>query len=88
MEMELIVSINLKKTETMKKVFLILVTAASLAACDNSANTVADKKDSIDSTASEKKEMIDSTAEQKKDKVDSTAENMKEAMEKKDSTHK
>lgn len=72
----------------MKKVFLLLVTAASFAACNNSANTAADTKDSLDSIANAKKEMIDSTAEEKKERVDSTTENMKNAVESRDSAIK
>lgn len=72
----------------MKKVFLIFATAVSLAACSNSADTAADKKDSIDSAASEKKEMIDSTADQRKDAVDSAADKMKTGVDKMDSARK
>lgn len=69
----------------MKKAFLILVAAASLTACSNSASTTADKKDSVDSVASVKKDIVDSSADAKKDKIDSSANKTKEAIEKKDS---
>jgi hypothetical protein len=72
----------------MKKVFLLLVTAASLAACDNSANTAADTKDSLDSIANEKKERIDSTASEKKENIDSTTDRMKNAVESRDSANR
>jgi hypothetical protein len=69
----------------MKKVFMVLAIAGAFAACNNSANTTGEKKDSIDSMASEKKEAIDSAAEQKKENVDSMAKEKKEAIEKHDS---
>ena len=70
----------------MKKLFLVLAIAGAFAACNNAADSTAEKKDSIDSIASEKKEAIDSSAEQRKDAVDSSAEVKKEAVEKADST--
>lgn len=72
----------------MKKLFIVLAVAGALTACNNSADTTAEKKDSIDSVAGERKEAIDSTAEQKKDVVDSTAEQKKEALDKLDSLNK
>jgi len=88
-EMELISNHFLKiKTLIMKRIFVIFALAGSLVACNNSADSTADKKDSIDSTASEKKDVIDSTAEQKKDIIDSTAEKKKEAVERADSAKK
>jgi PBP1b-binding outer membrane lipoprotein LpoB len=69
----------------MKRVFVILVLASSLAACNNSADTTGEKKDSIDSVASEKKDMVDSAASEKKDMIDSTAEKKKDALDKADS---
>jgi hypothetical protein len=78
----------------MKKFLGVLVIAASLAACNNSADSTDNKKDSLDSIASEKKEMIDSSAEAKKDAVDSVTNAKKEtlnkmdSLNKKDSTHK
>jgi hypothetical protein len=72
----------------MKRFLMIFALAGALAACNNSADTTGEKKDSIDSMASEKKEMVDSSAEQKKDVIDSTAEQKKEALEKADSINK
>lgn len=72
----------------MKKVFLIFATAVSLAACNNTADTAADKKDSVDSVAGEKKESIDSIAGEKKEQVDSAADKMKAGIDKVDSASK
>ncbi|HWI94336.1 MAG TPA: hypothetical protein VNT20_23850 [Flavisolibacter sp.] len=72
----------------MKRFLMIFALAGALTACNNSADTTGEKKDSIDSMASEKKEMVDSSAEQKKDVIDSTAEQKKEALEKADSINK
>ena len=62
--------------------------AGALVACNNSADTTADKKDSIDSVASATKEGVDSTAEQKKETIDSTAEQKKEALDRLDSLNR
>lgn len=72
----------------MKKIFLCLVIGVSLAACDNSANSEAGRKDSLDSIANEKKDRLDSTTEVKKDRIDSTTENQKEALDKMDSMNR
>ena len=72
----------------MKKVFFALVVAASLVACNDSADTGSNGKDSLDSIAEEKKEMIDSSAEERKDIVDSTTEAKKEALDKIDSANR
>jgi hypothetical protein len=69
----------------MKRFLTIIALAGTLAACNNSADSTADQKDSLDSLAGEKKEMIDSTAEQKKDVIDSTTEQKKEAIDRVDS---
>ena len=62
--------------------------AGTLAACNNSANSTGEQKDSLDSLASEKKDMVDSTAEQQKDRIDSSTERKKDAIDKMDSLHK
>jgi len=72
----------------MKKLFIVLAVAGALAACNNSADTAAERKDSIDSIANERKDNIDSTAEQKKAMVDSTAAEKKEAIDKLDSLNR
>ena len=69
----------------MKRILVIFALAGSLVACNNSADTAADKKDSIDSMASEKKDVIDSNAQEQKDKIDSTAEQRKDAVDRADS---
>lgn len=69
----------------MKRLFVILALAGSLAACNNSADTTDEKKDSIDSVASEKKDMVDSAASEKKDMIDSSAEMKKDALNRADS---
>jgi len=72
----------------MKRIFVIFALAGSLVACNNSADSTEQTKDSIDSSATEKKEMIDSSAEQKKDMVDSSAERKKDAVDRADSLTK
>ena len=69
----------------MKKFLVIFAIAGSLVACNNSADSTENAKDSVDSVASETKDMIDSTADQKMDKVDSTAEVKKDSLDKMDS---
>jgi hypothetical protein len=69
----------------MKRFLTIIALAGTLAACNNSANSTAEQKDSLDSLAGEKKEMVDSTAEQKKDVIDSTTEQKKETLDRIDS---
>lgn len=69
----------------MKKIVLLGFIAASLAACNNSADTTSDKKDSLDSAAKVMKTAIDSTAEKKEDKIDSVTEKKKEALDRADS---
>ncbi len=69
----------------MKRFLTIIALAGTLAACNNSADSTAEQKDSIDSIGAEKKEMIDSAAEQKKDAIDSTTAQKKENLEKVDS---
>jgi hypothetical protein len=54
----------------MKRLLIILAVAGTLAACNNSADSTEQQKDSLDSLASEKKERIDSTTEQKKEALD------------------
>ena len=78
----------LKKPLIMKRFLLILAFAGALTACNNSADTTGEKKDSIDSVASEKKDMVDSTADQQKNMIDSTADKKKDAVDAKDSLKK
>ena len=72
----------------MKKMILSLAIASLLIACDNSADSAARTKDSLDSIANEKKDVIDSTAEQRKDVIDSTTERQKETIENMDSLNR
>ncbi|MGZ3844471.1 MAG: hypothetical protein ACXVLT_05335 [Flavisolibacter sp.] len=72
----------------MKRILLMFALAGSLVACNNSADSTAEKKDSLDSMATEKKDMVDSTAEQKKNMIDSTTEKKKDAIERMDSLNK
>jgi ABC-type uncharacterized transport system auxiliary subunit len=69
----------------MKRLVTILALAGTLVACNNSADSTEQAKDSIDSSATERKEMIDSSAEQRKDAIDSTADQKKDAMDRADS---
>jgi hypothetical protein len=73
------------KHSIMKRFLTIIALAGTLAACNNSADSTGEKKDSLDSLASEKKEMIDSSAEQRKDAIDSTTEQKKDVLDKVDS---
>ena len=72
----------------MKKLFIVLAVAGALTACNNSANTAASGKDSLDSIANQKKDVIDSAAQEKKEMVDSTTAEKKEAIDKLDSLNK
>ena len=72
----------------MKKYLGILAIAGVLVACNNSAESTGDKKDSLDSVANAQKEHIDSSAEAKKDVVDSITGVKKDIVEKQDSLAK
>jgi hypothetical protein len=72
----------------MKKFLFLMMVAGSLVACNNSADTAGDTKDSLDSVANAKKDMIDSSAEQRKDVIDSTTEAKKEVVEKLDTLNR
>ena len=56
----------------MKKFLGVLAIAGTLVACNNSADSAENKKDSIDSAANVQTDKIDSTADAKKDAIDST----------------
>lgn len=58
----------------MKKQVIVVITAAFLTACNGNAESIAAKKDSIDSVAVEKIDKIDSAAQAEIKKVDSLAE--------------
>ena len=72
----------------MKKFLGILAIAGTLVACNDSADSSANAKDSLDSIANEKKDNIDSAADQKKDAVDSVTDAKKDAVNKIDSLNK
>jgi hypothetical protein len=78
----------------MKKFLGVIVIAAALTACNDSANSTDNTKDSLDSVANAKKDVIDSSANAKKEAVDSLTDAKKETVDKmdslnkKDSTHK
>ena len=62
----------------MKRIFSVLFISASLVACNNSADSVSEQKDSLDSVAKAHKENIDSTNEASKDMIDSSSKALKE----------
>lgn len=62
----------------MKKIFSVLFISALFVACNNSADSVSEQKDSLDSVAKEHKENIDSTNEASKDMIDSTSKALKQ----------
>ena len=64
----------------MKKLFMVLTVAAFLTACNNSADTAENTKDSLDSVANVKTDAIDSTADAKIEAIDSTTEAKKEVI--------
>jgi hypothetical protein len=72
----------------MKKFLGIVIIAAALTACNNSADSTNRAKDSLDSVAGVKKELIDSSADAKKDAVDSLTNAKKEVVVKSDSLNK
>jgi hypothetical protein len=78
----------------MKKFLGVIAIAATMVACNNSADTTDNTKDSLDSIANAKKDIVDSTADQRKDAIDSLTDAKKDAVDKidslnkKDTTHK
>lgn len=64
----------------MKKILGVLLIAGTLVACNNSADSEANTKDSLDSIANIKKDVIDSSADAKKDMIDSSTEAKKDAV--------
>jgi hypothetical protein len=64
----------------MKKLFSLLAAGCLLAACNNSANTADNKKDSLDSVAKAQKEMVDSTTKQGKQQLDSAGKVAKQSI--------
>jgi hypothetical protein len=69
----------------MKKFLAVLAIAGSLAACNNSSDTAATTKDSLDSASSEVKDRLDSSTDAAKDRIDSNTEAKKDMV---DSLHK
>ena len=67
-----------QNSTNMKKILSALCISALLAACNNSADSVSEQKDSLDSVANAHKENIDSTNEASKDILDSNSKALKE----------
>ena len=72
----------------MKKFLGVLVIAASLVACNNSADTVHNTKDSLDSVEKAKKDMVENAADSTINKIDSTYDAAKDSLQAKDSLSK
>jgi hypothetical protein len=72
----------------MKKFLGVLVIAASLVACNNSADTVDNTKDSLDSVEKAKKEGVENAADSTINKIDSTYDAAKDSLQAKDSLSK
>lgn len=70
----------------MKKIVLLGLVLTSFTACNNSADTTSEKKDSLDSTAKVMKDNNDSIVDRKDDKIDSITEMKKDALDKQDSS--
>ena len=71
----------------MKKFLGILAIAGVLVACNNSADSATNTKDSLDSVENAKKDAVDSSADATINKIDSTYDAKKDSVTK-DSTHK
>ena len=69
----------------MKKFIAVLAIAGTLVACNNSADSAENKKDSIDSATNVTTDKIDSAADATINKIDSAADAKKDAI---DSTKK
>lgn len=69
----------------MKKFLGILVIAGTLVACNNSADSSENSKDSIDSAANAQKEAVDSNANNLQNQIDSSADAKKDSLSAKDS---
>ncbi len=70
----------------MKQLFLFVLSAGLLAACNNTGSSAAnDIKDSVDSITNLKKESVDNAAEQAKDTMQKNADSLKKMI---DSTAK
>ena len=83
----------------MKKLFLIVLVSATLAACNNSSDSTSAKKDSldsignaaknnVDSTTKAEKDQLDSGRKEAKDQIDSTIDKKKQALDRRDSIHR
>jgi len=72
----------------MKKLFIVLAAAGFLTACNNTADTTDNAKDSLDSIENAKKEAIDSSSKEQKQQIDSTTDAKKEALDRKDSANR
>jgi gas vesicle protein len=64
----------------MKKLCLVFAIAGSLVACDNSADTAQQAKDSLDSVTNLQKESVEDAAKDAKENLDSTSEAVKDSV--------
>jgi hypothetical protein len=64
----------------MKNVFLLLATGVIFTACNNSADSTDNKKDSLDSVANLQKKMVDSTTKEGKTELDSAGKATKQVI--------
>ena len=72
----------------MKKIFLALAISSVFIACNDSADTSNNAKDSIDSITEARKDNIDSMGEERKDALDSLGERKKDAIDRVDSLNR
>ncbi|HWJ92277.1 MAG TPA: hypothetical protein VNR87_14270 [Flavisolibacter sp.] len=72
----------------MKKFLGLFLVVAVLTACNNSAESTDNAKDSLDSIANLKKDVVDSSADARKNAIDSVTNAKKESLDKLDSLNK
>lgn len=72
----------------MKKLLLTGLITASLAACNNAADSEADAKDSIDSALNAQKEVVDSIADERKDLIDTIKDRKIDSLERMDTANR
>jgi septal ring factor EnvC (AmiA/AmiB activator) len=76
------------KLSNMKKLLLIGIITASFMACNNSADTTGDKKDSIDSALDKQKDKVDSIADKRKELIDTIKDRKIDSLKAVDSAQK
>jgi gas vesicle protein len=72
----------------MKKFLGILMIAGTLVACNDSATTTGDKKDSIQDNADSLKNKVENKSDSLQDHIQNTADSLKDKVEQKDSLSK